>query len=94
MNTTIQPNRFALILDKDAIKAALEHAATWNLKPRVCRPLDTYTGKGYNAELSRYDEAVEALAIADEDLPEDSVAGDSVEELLLSADDISDDLDL
>lgn len=88
MNTTTQPNRFALILDKDAIKSALEHAAKWNLKPRVCRPLDTYTGKAYNPELSRYDEAVEASAIADEDLPEDSV-----EDLLLAADDISDDLD-
>jgi hypothetical protein len=94
MNTTIQPNRFALILDKDTIKEALEHAAKWNLKPRVCRPLDTYTGKGYNAELSRYDEAIEAAAITEEDLPEDSVAGDSVEDVLLSADDISDDLDL
>jgi hypothetical protein len=87
MNTTIQPNRFALILDKDTIKDALEHAAKWNLKPRVCRPLDTYTGKGYNAEVSRYDEAVEASAIAEEDLPEDSV-----EDLLLAAEDISHDL--
>ena len=88
MNSTVQPNRFALILDKDTIKAALEHAAKWNLKPRVCRPLDTYSGKGYNAELSRYDEAVDATAIADDELPEDSM-----EELLLSAEDISDDLD-
>jgi hypothetical protein len=55
----------------------------------VCRPLDTYTGKGYNAELSRYDEAVDAAAVADDELPEDSV-----EEWLLSANDICDDLDL
>ena len=89
MNSTIQPNRFALILDKDTIKSSLEHAAQWKLKPRVCRPLDIYTGKGYNAELSRYDEAVDAAAVADDELPEDSV-----EEWLLSADDICDDLDL
>jgi hypothetical protein len=89
MNTTMHANRYALILDKDAIKDALEHAAQWNLKPRVCRPLDTYTGKAYNAELSRYDEAIEAAPVAEEDLPEDAL-----DDMLHSAEDISDDLDL
>ena len=84
MNTIAQPNRFALILDKDTIKSALERAAQLNLKPRVCRPLDTYTGKAYNSDLRSYDEAVEAAAIAEEDLPEDFV-----KDLLLSAEDIA-----
>ena len=73
MNATIQPNRYALILDKATIKSVLEHAAHCALKPRVCRPLDTYTGKAYNADLQRYDAAVDAAAITEteEELPEE-----------------------
>jgi hypothetical protein len=84
MNTNLHPNRYAMILDKDTIKSALERAAQWNLKPRVCRPLDTYTGKAYNAELQSYDRAIENSAITDEELPEDA------DDLHLEADDAAD----
>ena len=87
MNASIQPNRYALILDKDTIKSALEHAAQWKLKPRVCRPLDTYTGKAYNTELQRYDHAIDSSAVAEDELPEDDA-------LQCAADDLAYDLDI
>jgi len=62
------PNRYAMILDTEAIKGVIAHAAALKLPRRECRPLDSYRGKGANAVLAKYDAEVDAAPAANEDL--------------------------
>ena len=62
------PNRFAMILDTEAIKSVIAHAAELNLPRRECHPLDRYRGTYANAVLAKYDAEVDATPLANEDL--------------------------
>lgn len=53
-------NPFALMGDPDAIAAALERAKSWNLKSRVCHPLDRPSRTRLSRELAQFDAFVEA----------------------------------
>lgn len=57
---TTQASPFALLMDRDAIRAAIGRAARLDLPRRECRPLDRYTGKRVNLDVARYDEEIEA----------------------------------
>lgn len=62
------PNRYAMILDTDAINGVIAHAAALKLPRRECHPLDSYRGKVANAALAKYDAEVDAAPAANEDL--------------------------
>jgi len=62
------PNRYAMILDTEAIKGVIAHAAALKLPRRECHPLDRYRGKGANTALAKYDAEVDAAPLASEDL--------------------------
>jgi len=57
-NTQASP--FALLMDRDAIRAAIGHAARLDLPRRECRPLDRYTGRRVSIDVARHDEGIEA----------------------------------
>jgi hypothetical protein len=61
-------NRYAMILDTEAIKGVIAHAAALKLPRRECHPLDSYRGQGANAALAKYDAEVDAAPAANEDL--------------------------
>lgn len=61
-------NPFALMGDPDAIAAALARAKSWNLKSRVCHPLDRPSRARLSKELAQFDAFVEAEAVPDADL--------------------------
>ena len=54
------PNPFALMGDRTAVLAALERAKRWNLKSRVCHPLDRPSPARLALELARFDAQVDA----------------------------------
>lgn len=54
------PNPFALMGDQAAVRAALERAKRWNLKSRVCHPLDRPSPARLALELARFDAQVDA----------------------------------
>lgn len=59
-------NPFAQMCDPDAVKNALEHAAKWTLKSRMCHPLDRPSRARLtrlNREQAAFDAAVDATAI-------------------------------
>ncbi len=62
------PNRYAMILDTEAIKGVITHAAALKLPRRECHPLDSYRGQGANAALAKYDAEVDAAPPAQEGL--------------------------
>ena len=70
----IRTNPFLMLIDKDAINAAIERAANCKLPRRECRPLDQYKGKRVSADLARYDEEVELDDLTDDELDFDAVA--------------------
>ncbi len=53
-------NPFALMGDPDAVAAALKRAQSWNLKSRVCHPLDRPSRARLSKELAQFDAFVEA----------------------------------
>jgi len=53
-------NLFALMGDSDAVAAALKQAKSWNLKSRVCHPLDRPSRARLSKELAQFDAFVEA----------------------------------
>jgi hypothetical protein len=57
-----------MILDTEAIKGVIAHAAELKLPRRECRPLDRYRGKCANAALAKYDAEVDAAPLANEEL--------------------------
>ncbi len=73
---TTHASPFALLMDRDAIRAAICRAARLDLPRRECRPLDRYTGKRASMDVARYDEEIEStnLELDDAtDLIEDDV---------------------
>ena len=54
------PNPFALMGDQNAVRAALDCAKRWNLKSRVCHPLDRPSSARLAPELARFDAQVDA----------------------------------
>ena len=62
------PNRYAMILDTEAINRVIAHAAELKLPRRECHPLDRYRGSCANAALAKYDAEVEAAPLAGEEL--------------------------
>ena len=67
-------NPFLMLIDTDAINAAIERAANCKLPRRECRPLDQYKGKRVSADLARYDEEVELDDLTDDELEFDTIA--------------------
>lgn len=67
-------NPFLMLIDKDAINAAIERASNCKLPRRECRPLDQYKGKRVSADLARYDEEVELDDLTDDELEIDTLA--------------------
>ena len=64
---TTQVSPFALLMHRDAIRAAIGRAARVDLPHRECRPLDRYTGKRVSIDVARYDEGyVEESELDDE----------------------------
>ena len=53
-------NPFALMGDPDAVAAALKRAKSWNLKSRICHPLDRPSHARLSKELAQFDAIVEA----------------------------------
>ena len=56
----IVSNPFALMGDPEAVAAALKRAQSWNLKSRVCHPLDRPSRTHLSKELAQFDAVVEA----------------------------------
>jgi hypothetical protein len=53
-------NPFAQMGDPDAIAAAIKRAQSWNLKSRVCHPLDRPSRVRLSKELAQFDAFIEA----------------------------------
>lgn len=53
-------NAFALISDQTAIANAIEQSRHWQLKSRVCRPLDRPSRNKLSRELAQFDAMIEA----------------------------------
>ena len=64
---TLQPNHFANLFGGIDAEAAIRQAEGWNLKSRVCHPLDCPNRAGKSADLARFDAAID-----DGDLDEES----------------------
>ncbi|MFM9968320.1 MAG: hypothetical protein ACKVQK_07985 [Burkholderiales bacterium] len=59
------PARYALILDPAEIRKVLRKVELLDLPRRECHPLDQYRGKKVNADLARYDAAIDKGADLD-----------------------------
>ena len=55
-------NPFAHMGNPEAVAEALMRAKSWNLKSRVCHPLDRPSRKRLSKELARFDAFVDAEA--------------------------------
>ena len=55
-------NPFAQMGNPDAVAEALTRAKSWNLKSRVCHPLDRPSRKHLTRELAQFDALVDAEA--------------------------------
>ena len=53
-------NPFAQMGDPDAVADAIRRAAQWNLKSRVCHPLDRPSRARLSKEQAKFDATVEA----------------------------------
>ena len=73
LNNPIRTNPFLMLIDKDAINAAIERAANCKLPRRECHPLDQYKGKRVSADLARYDEEVDLDDLSDDELDFDAI---------------------
>jgi len=56
---------WTLLLDPAAAQSMVERVAKLNLPRRICRPLDRRRQPIMNAELARFDSAIEAEAAND-----------------------------
>ena len=61
-NSRAAANPFAQMGDPDAIAEALRRAKSWNLKSRVCHPLDRPSRARLSKELAQFDAFVDAEA--------------------------------
>ncbi len=57
-------NPFAMLSDPQAVENALQCAARWNLRSRVCHPLDRPSRARLQKDLAAFDAAIDR----DEDL--------------------------
>ena len=58
-------NPFLMLGDADAVSEALKRAKAWNLKSRVCHPLDRPSRARLSKELAQFDAFVDAETSAD-----------------------------
>lgn len=68
MQDALQPNHFANLFGGVVVEEALKKAESWNLKSRVCHPLDRPSRRGVAADLAQYDASI------DEQIDEESAA--------------------
>ena len=68
---TLQPNHFANLFGGIDAEAAIRQAESWNLKSRVCHPLDCPNRAAKSADLARFDASIDD---ADTDTDEESAA--------------------
>ncbi len=62
--STLQPNHFANLFGGVDAAEAIRKAEGWNLKSRVCHPLDRPM-RGRGAELAKFDAEIDADADTD-----------------------------
>lgn len=65
LETRAQVNPFVMLGDTDAIADALKRAKSWNLKSRVCHPLDRPSRARLSKELAQFDAFVDAESSKD-----------------------------
>ena len=53
-------NPFLMLGDAEAVNAALKRAQSWNLKSRVCHPLDRPSRARLSRELAQFDAFIDA----------------------------------
>lgn len=75
---TSHASPFALLMDRDAIRAAISRAARLDLPRRECHPLDRYAGKRVNTDVARYDQEIESTNLEPDDSI-DPIADDALE---------------
>lgn len=67
MNQQIEPNPFALLMEPEAIFAAMASSDRLaRLKSRICRPLDKPLVTRGDSDASAFDDSVDAMAERDE----------------------------
>lgn len=66
MQQNLQPNHFAHLFGGVVVEEALKKAEGWNLKSRVCHPLDRPNRSKRAAELAQFDAAIDEEADSEE----------------------------
>ncbi|HEX4327288.1 MAG TPA: hypothetical protein VH105_10740 [Burkholderiales bacterium] len=64
----LQPNHFAHLFGGVVVEEALKKAEGWNLKSRVCHPLDCPNRSKRSADLAKFDASI------DSDIDEETAA--------------------
>jgi len=62
-------NPFLMLGDAEAVNEALRRAKAWNLKSRVCHPLDRPSRARLSKELAQFDAFIDAETAADNARP-------------------------
>ena len=64
MQQNLQPNHFANLFGGVVVEEAIKKAEGWNLKSRVCHPLDrpNRAGKKISADLAKFDASIDDAA--------------------------------
>jgi hypothetical protein len=62
MQNALQPNHFAHLFGGVVVEEALKKAEGWNLKSRVCHPLDRPVRARGNNDLAKFDAEIDAEA--------------------------------
>ena len=65
LETRAQVNPFVMLGDADAVSEALKRAKSWNLKSRVCHPLDRPSRARLSKELAQFDAFIDAESSTD-----------------------------
>lgn len=58
-------NPFLMLGDAEAVNEALKRAKSWNLKSRVCHPLDRPSRARLSKELAQFDAFIDAETFAE-----------------------------
>ena len=66
MQESLQPNHFDHLFGGVVLEEALKKAQGWNLKSRVCHPLDRPARLRSNTDLDRFDASIDAESAAEE----------------------------
>jgi len=59
MQQNLQPNHFANLFGGVVVEEAIKKAESWNLKSRVCHPLDRPNRSKRSADLARFDASID-----------------------------------